>query len=447
MKRTGIIRFVLLGAVGFGIGGAIVWAALSLRWLPETVILPLLGIGIGGVIGGASLGLALKDRIKTVALALLGALGFTYGISVAFILAFIGLLVPQSELGSLVAMGLLAGAIGGASLGLALWDWKRVTTLAMAGAVGLSAGAIVGEFCRRVIFGGSFLLDNSAETMIVFAVTGIIAGALLGATLGYLEWARQRPRGLMMLRIAALASVPLIGGLLFVGFVLPQANICGEEERAAFSEFPQYGGVEKEPGSDPQSGGCALFYNTSAPPEKVAAYFAEQLEEHGWKVEQRLEANGDGSEQFGGTLVTAYRDGLRYDAGYESLEFYDPPRPGTHVAVHVFEVRRKKELSCGSGEKAALAEFPHYGDKKVGEDIEVFPLPGKTKGACVTGYPAKGASQEQVSAYYEEKLTENGWKVEQFSDETRGSRDGLRYVVNYWRNPGATEVEVQVFRS
>jgi len=373
-------------------------------------------------------------------------LGFTFGIIVAFSLAFLGF-VPQSELGSFGTMGLLAGAIGGASLGLALWNWKRVTTLAMAGAVGLGAGAIVGVFSRRVIFGGSFLLDNSAEAIIVFAVTGIIAGASLGATLGYLEWATQRPRSQMLLRLVAVASVPLIGSLLFAGFVLSGRSICGEEERAALSEFPQYGGVEKEPGSDPQSGGCALFYNTSAPPEKVAAYFAEQLEEHGWAVEHQLEAKGDGSDQFGGELVTAYRDGLRYDASYESLEFYEPPRPGTHVAVHVFEDRRKKKLSCGSEEKAALAEFPHYGDKKVGEDIEAFPLPGKTKGACVSGYPAKGASQEQVSTYYEESLAEHGWKVEQFPEKTEGSRDGLRYVVNYWRNPGSTEVEVQVFRS
>ncbi|MBA3430312.1 MAG: hypothetical protein H0U16_02370 [Actinobacteria bacterium] len=440
MRNAGIMRFVFLGAAGFGVGGAIVGAVASL-WPPEPVGLTLLVLG--GVIGGASLGLALKAIRKTIALALLGALGFTFGIIVAFIVGFLGF-VPQSELGSLGAMGAIAGAIGGASLGLALWDWKRIMPLTLAGAVGLGAGAIVVIFSRRVILGGSFLLDdNPAETIILFAVVGVIAGASLGATLGYLEWAGQQPRGQMLLRIAALASVPLIGVLLFAGFVLPYRSICGEEQRTALSEFPQYGGIEKEPGPSSLGEGCALFYNTSAPPEKVAAYFAEQLEEHGWEVEHQLKAKGDGSEQFGGTLVTAYRDGLRYDAGYESLEFYDPPRPGTHVAVHVFEDRRKKKLSCGSEEKAALAEFPHYGGKELGNR----PLPGKTKGACVISYPAKGASREQVSAYYEEKLAEHGWKVEQSTDETRASRDGLRYVVHYWRNPDDTEVEVQVFEA
>lgn len=292
------------------------------------------------------------------------------------------------------------------------------------------------------------MLDNSAETIIVFAVAGVIAGASLGATLGYLEWAAHRPRGPMMLRLASLVSVPLIGGLLFVSFILPSMSICGDEERAALSEFPQYGGIEKEPGPSSLGEGCALFYDTSAPPEEVAVYLADRLEEHGWKVEHRLEGKGDGSEQFEGTLVTAYRAGLRYSAVYESLEFYDPPRPGTHVAVHVSEGHPQKELSCGSQEKAALAEFPHYGGKDLGDrHIEAFPLRGQTEGACVTGYPAKGASREQVAAYYEEKLAEHGWKVEKASDETRGSREDLRYVVHYWSNPGATEVEVRVFRA
>ena len=51
-----------------------------------------------------------------------------------------------------------------------------------------------------------------------------------------------------------------------------------------------------------------------------------------------------------------------------------------------------------------------------------------------------------VSTYYEVKLSGHGWKVKQSPQETQGLRDGLRYVVHYWRNPGSTEVEVQVFK-
>ena len=116
-------------------------------------------------------------------------------------------------------------------------------------------------------------------------------------------------------------------------------------------------------------------------------------------MESRSEGGG-----FGGTLVEVYRDGYAYEVGYESRKFYSPPEPGLHLAIHVFEDPRKRTLSCDSEEKAALAEFPHYGGKDVGKDLEVFPLPGKARGACVTGYPAKGASQEQVATYYEEKL-------------------------------------------
>ncbi len=82
----------------------------------------------------------------------------------------------------------------------------------------------------------------------------------------------------------------------------------------------------------------------------------------------------------------------------------------------------------------------------MGKDLESSPLPGKARGACVTGYPARGASPEQASTYYEEKLSEHGWKVKQSPEQIEGSRDGLRYVVRYWRNPGSTEVEVQVFK-
>jgi hypothetical protein len=237
-----------------------------------------------------------------------------------------------------VLWGAFGGAIVGAALGLAFWDWKRVFVLTLSGAVGFGAGTVLGVFLLRAVFGGDFMAGTTG-TIILYAITGVVGGALLGGSLGYLERAARMPRGQRTLRLAALASVPLLAGLFVAGFILPQKSICGEEERAALSDFPQYGGIEKEPGPGSMGEGCAIFYNTSASPAEVAAYLAGQLEEHGWKVEHQLQAEDDGSDQTSGTLVTAYRDGLRYDAFYESLEFYDPPRPGTHVAVHVMEDR------------------------------------------------------------------------------------------------------------
>ena len=175
----------------------------------------------------------------------------------------------------------------------------------------------------------------------------------------------------------------------------------------------------------------------------------DQLRANGWEVEETehettvLEGKKRTYEEV---ELRASRGDFFYNVLFESHGYYDPPRPGVHVAVHVFESPKKTPATCGSEEEAALAEFSHYGGAEVGKELEAFPLPGKAKRACVTGYPAKGASQAQVSAYYEEKLSEHGWEVRQRSSSTEASRDGLRYVASYGSNPGSTEVEVQVFK-
>jgi hypothetical protein len=158
----------------------------------------------------------------------------------------------------------------------------------------------------------------------------------MGATAEYLEHPGRHPRAERLLRLGAWASLPLLAGLVALFLILPYVRICGEEERAAFSEFPQYGGIEREPESDPHTGGCFASYKTSAPPDEVADYLSEQLEVNGWTVNNRLKA-GEAKDRFGGTLVAARRDGLTYNADYESLRLYDPPRPGTYVVVHLYE--------------------------------------------------------------------------------------------------------------
>lgn len=276
----------------------------------------------------------MRGRRRAVALALLGGVGFSLGSLAAVILAFIGLL-PASEYGATnamgaVAAGILVGAVGAALLGLSLWDPRKVVLLTLAGAVGFGVGLLAKFFVEHAL--GLGVAEN-----LFLAVSGVIGGAALGAALGYLEGAAGLAPGERMLWVGAVASLPLIAGLFVVFFTLPYTGICGKEERAAFSEFPQYGGLEKEPQPDSMTGGCAVFYETSAPPEEVAGYFADQLESHGWTVHHRLEAGAEAQEEFGGTLVAASRDGLRYSVDYESLEFYKRPRPGTHVAVHLSE--------------------------------------------------------------------------------------------------------------
>jgi hypothetical protein len=257
-------------------------------------------------------------------------------------------------------------------------------------------------------------------------------------------------RVLLLAAVAGLGLIVilLIGALLHLrGFFSP--GTCNEEERRVYAEFPQYGNINKEPQPFLDTGGCAVRYDTRASQERVAEYYAEQLKTHGWQVDQtksEVTVSDPKKRTVEQIDITARRGDFFYNVLFESHEMYDPPRAGAHVAIHVFKSSKKPPPPCGSEEKAALAEFSHYGGKEVGKELQAFPLPGKAKGACVTGYPAKGASQEQVSTYYEKKLTERGWKVKQLSSSTEASRDGLRYVARYWHNPGSTEVEVQVFK-
>jgi hypothetical protein len=128
-------------------------------------------------------------------------------------------------------------------------------------------------------------------------------------------------------------------------------------------------------------------------------------------------------------------------------------------------------FTCDAQEKAALMEFPQYGGKVVGKDIK-GPLGGETLNfpplqspppGCELSLTARHASPKQVSAYYEEKLTEHGWKAKQVpvspdpqSDEpgdtidahVEGTRDGFHYEVYYSpvNNGESTDVYAHVYR-
>jgi hypothetical protein len=160
MRATSVMRFVVLGAVGFGIGVVIAGAGFL--------------IPVGGALGGASLGLGLEDKRKAAILALLGALGATFAVIVVFIAGSPVWDYP-------VRMAAVIGAMVGASLGVAFWDWKRVVALTVAGAVGFGLGGAIG--------------GDSPSGLLAL---GVIGGASLGAALGYLEIRKlaqeQRPR-------------------------------------------------------------------------------------------------------------------------------------------------------------------------------------------------------------------------------------------------------------
>ncbi len=173
MRAMSMMRFILCGAVGFGIGGAI-----------GTFLFPL-GIFLGGAVGGASLGLALKDWRRVVILALLGALGLFVGVLAGLILVGVS---AGLTLGSFffnyseVPIAATVGAVVGASLGAALSDWRTIVALAAAGAVGFYVGDLPADFVRFYIP----MLRQLGESG-SYVVIGLVGGASLGATLGYLE--------------------------------------------------------------------------------------------------------------------------------------------------------------------------------------------------------------------------------------------------------------------
>jgi hypothetical protein len=172
MRAMSVLGFVVLGAVGFGIGGALP--------LPLNVL-------IGGAVGGAALGLASKDFGRLLMLVVLGQLGLISGVMT-------GLGISHYVFNSAeVPVAAMVGAVVGASLGAAFLDWRTIVALAVAGAVGFSIGSLPADSLRFSI--PIFRQLGEAGSV---AITGIIGGGTLGAALGYLQnrklAERQRPR-------------------------------------------------------------------------------------------------------------------------------------------------------------------------------------------------------------------------------------------------------------
>jgi hypothetical protein len=201
MRATRVMRFVLFGAIGFGIGWAVAgffnggFIAITAPMFPPgpgprleappwwVGSAPYLSWFFAGACGGAGLGLALGSWKRVAGLAVTGSLGFGVGSFFFFVLAFLFGLRPVG-----VAMGV--GLFGGVMLGLALADWRRVVLLGLASMVGFGIGGAIAA-ALRMPAGLPFDWDQPplllAVYVLVQGVVGIIGGASLGATLGYLE--------------------------------------------------------------------------------------------------------------------------------------------------------------------------------------------------------------------------------------------------------------------
>ncbi len=194
MRAMSVMRFVLFGAVGFGIGGAIA-ASFVINPVDHSLVallLFLLGLLVIGTLGGASLGLAMRDRRQAVVLARWGAAGFGLGFLVAVIGLVFALLLggayihwPASFYMEYGLLGALTGAVGGVAGGVALRNRSSILALALAGFVGFGIGDMLG--LPGIVEVLQDLLADEGYNPGLFAITEAIGGASLGAALGYLE--------------------------------------------------------------------------------------------------------------------------------------------------------------------------------------------------------------------------------------------------------------------
>jgi hypothetical protein len=131
----------------------------------------------------------------------------------------------------------------------------------------------------------------------------------------------------LLLAGAAAATLVVAVALGGVGALL-SIPWCSEDERAVFEEFAQFGGRRLEPEGNPQLDSCAVYYDVYAPNEEILAYYREQLEERGW----RIEARGGGENTL---VATREEDGYYYQVETEAGEGEGGRRGATHVAAHV----------------------------------------------------------------------------------------------------------------
>ena len=171
-----ILAFAFLGAVGFGIGGivgAVIWGGSPGAPNAGQIFL---SIALIGAMGGASLGLGLRNWRKAGVAALVGAVGFSTATFIGLVIQLVlwGFEPPPYFAGLFI--GAIIGIVFGASLGLALRGWKAAGLLALAGAIGFG-----------VMFQAVSNLEFEVSSAKSLGIWGAIAGATLGVALGYLE--------------------------------------------------------------------------------------------------------------------------------------------------------------------------------------------------------------------------------------------------------------------
>ncbi len=212
-------RFILLGILAFGLGGALcglLQYALRAPAYGSPVVASLIatsGFTAMGVLGGVALGLGARDSRLLRRLVVTGILGFGLG----GLLSLLLILTVRADLSSMppvfvggipegafaVAIGFAAvmyflafairGAVGGALMGLALPNRHGVRVLAVLGALGFGIGGAAGVVLLNLPGWSPLVLPDAAVFALWLAVSTAPGGAALGWGLAVLSrsWHRS----------------------------------------------------------------------------------------------------------------------------------------------------------------------------------------------------------------------------------------------------------------
>ncbi len=196
-----MLKYMLMGAIGFGIGGAYWGYYIFDNFSEERWKVPFLygnGALVLGALGGVSLAILCSKDIKKILLSsMLGVIGFFIGFLIASVLSFpllllsplylplwilgekamsIPLNLPEMIVGNLFLDFAIVGAIGGLFYGLALK--KNIGSMALHGAIGFGVGSLIAPLIGTLVemVSGSLL----AAYVTTFAITGVFLGLFLG---------------------------------------------------------------------------------------------------------------------------------------------------------------------------------------------------------------------------------------------------------------------------
>lgn len=167
-KSSKLVRYVLIGIVGFMIGYLYYYSTLTEYEVHDLFA----GTAFWGTMTwGLTFGLIQKKPMRGLKLGIAGVVGFfsAFYLSWAIIILF-----PFYDIILLPISFIFIGIIGGISYGLVLWDPMKVLKMAVAGSLGVSIGGICYLILRQHVF-------------LSFMSYGIMVGAFLGAGMYFAE--------------------------------------------------------------------------------------------------------------------------------------------------------------------------------------------------------------------------------------------------------------------